>query len=62
MKTQPLVAAFLAATDLVVSAGFAVVIVRFSRHEIKLRAVESKSELVGAIAPGVAKTAVLVLF
>jgi len=62
MKIQPLVVTFLAATAFVVSADSALVIDRFRRHEITSRAVGFESKLVRAIAPGVAKTAVLVLF
>ncbi len=61
MKTKPLVVAFLVVTALVVSAGSALVIGRFSRHEIAARASGSQSELVHGAAAGVAKAAMRVL-
>ncbi len=61
MKTQPLIVAFLVVTAVMVSAGSALVIGRFSRHEVAGRVAVSQSELVRGVATGVAKAAVRML-
>jgi hypothetical protein len=61
MKTKPIVVALLVITAVMVSASSALVIGRFSRHEIAARAFVSQSELMRGVAAGVAKATVRVL-
>jgi len=61
VKTKPFVLVLLVITALVVSAGSALVVGRFSRHQFAARAALSRSGLVQGIVTGVAKAAVRML-